>query len=49
MLLPLVYWYAGDKVMAQEALNAYNAPFLAKGIAPRHERVEQMFAPGTAL
>ena len=49
MLLPVVYWLSGDKLAAQEALNAYNAPFIEKGIAPLHERVEQMFADGAAL
>jgi tetratricopeptide (TPR) repeat protein len=49
MMLPVVFWCAGDRVSAQEALDAYNAPLIAKGIAPQHERVEQLFAPGAAL
>ena len=46
MLLPLVFWLSGDRSAAEAALDNYNAPLLEKGIAPRHERVEQMFGPG---
>jgi len=45
LILPTVLWCAGDKITAQKALDEYNAPFISKGIEPRHTRVEDMFYP----